>query len=185
MLVAEERLPVIHRAMAVDGWMAANELIWLNEAAAGKVVIEVGAYKGRSTIALAERALKVYSLDNFNGSPEHPWYYLTHPREAFLLNCADLLEAGKVELIEGDFHDVLTKFPYSVQADMIFLDGDHKEASVRQDITDALPLLHRDGLLCGHDYGSRDHPGVKKVVDDVFWGQAQLACNTIWAWEKS
>jgi predicted O-methyltransferase YrrM len=173
------------KALVIDGWMAPDELSWLAANAADKVVLELGSFKGRSATAMAGTAIKVYCVDDFQGSPEHAhWFKNLHPRKCFMKNMAELMEDDKVQLFEGRFADVVRGFPFSL-VDMVFIDGDHKEASVREDIALALPLLRKGGLLCGHDYGEPNHPGVKVAVDDALKGEAKLACCTIWEWEKT
>jgi len=52
--------------------------------------------------------------------------------------------------------------------DLIFIDASHFYEDVLDDIKIWLPLIKKGGVLTGHDYGSRRHPGVKKAVDEVF-----------------
>ena len=56
--------------------------------------------------------------------------------------------------------------PQSV--DLVFLDGDHRVAGVRQDIASYRPLVKPGGILCGHDYHIREHWGVTEAVDAMF-----------------
>lgn len=44
----------------------------------------------------------------------------------------------------------------------VFIDGDHTEEAVTNDINAWLPKLRTNGMLAGHDY---DHESVKKAVD--------------------
>ena len=52
------------------------------------------------------------------------------------------------------------------EVDMVFFDGDHEYEAVIADIETWLPKARK--LLCGHDYGHPDHPGVAQAVDEVF-----------------
>lgn len=47
----------------------------------------------------------------------------------------------------------------------IYVDASHLYEDVKKDLTDYLPKLSKDGLMCGHDYGSV-FDGVKKAVDE-------------------
>lgn len=49
--------------------------------------------------------------------------------------------------------------------DLIFIDADHSEQGVREDIENWRPKLRDGGILAGHDY---DWPTVRKVVDEKF-----------------
>ena len=51
--------------------------------------------------------------------------------------------------------------------DFAFLDGDHTEKMVDQDIELLLPKVRKGGLLVFHDYGGH-YRGVKKAVNKVF-----------------
>ncbi len=62
---------------------------------------------------------------------------------------------------------------------MIFLDGGHDEARVSAEIFQYGRLLRRGGLLCGHDYNNREHPGVRAAVDACVPG-AQAGPKSIW-----
>jgi hypothetical protein len=50
--------------------------------------------------------------------------------------------------------------------DMVLLDGDHEYEGVVADIEAWLPKARK--LLCGHDYGHPDYPGVARAVDEIF-----------------
>lgn len=54
--------------------------------------------------------------------------------------------------------------------DFVFIDADHSDRAVREDIAAWLPKVKIGGLLCGHDYGktTRDEVAVTDVVDELF-----------------
>jgi predicted O-methyltransferase YrrM len=64
-------------------------------------------------------------------------------------------------------------------ADLVFLDGDHREDSVTADIEAAWPLVKEGGLLSGHDYGNATWPGVSRAVDARF-GPGVQTVGSIW-----
>lgn len=49
---------------------------------------------------------------------------------------------------------------------MIYIDCGHEYESVRDDLVHWPAKLLPGGIICGHDYGCRDWPGVKKAVDE-------------------
>lgn len=170
-------------AMYVDGWTMPEELLWMAATGGGKRVLEVGSYKGRSALAwLAGGAKELVCLDRLVG----PW-----PPEVMRLFLTTNLAAykGKARIVTGDSMEEkvwagLTGF------DVVFVDGDHTEAFVRNDIARGMAALRPGGLLCGHDYTEagvkvfdREWPDVRKVVDELF-PQRMLPAGTIWAVEK-
>lgn len=52
--------------------------------------------------------------------------------------------------------------------DFVFIDADHSYEGCMADIVAWAPKVKTGGLISGHDYGSKDHPGVKKAVDEVY-----------------
>jgi hypothetical protein len=73
--------------------------------------------------------------------------------------------------------------------DLIFIDaGDHTFDEVCRDLEAWQPKLRPGGLLCGHDYGHPDFPGVKPAVDD-FANRHHLTVGTghdyVWYFDTS
>ena len=52
--------------------------------------------------------------------------------------------------------------------DFVYLDGDHEESAVGDDIEAWLPAIKAGGMIAGHDYGHPDFPGVRAAVDRRF-----------------
>ena len=93
-----------------------------------------------------------------------------------------ILKLDRFEFIEGDSVDVARTFDDET-FDIVFVDADHSEASVRRDVAAWLPKVKLGGIIAGHDYGSKNHPGVKIAVDDLFCGHAhpiKLDANKVW-----
>lgn len=63
--------------------------------------------------------------------------------------------------------------------DFVFIDADHSERSVTEDIFDWKPKVRAGGWLGGHDY-SRKFPGVIKAVDRIFGTRVQELPGAIW-----
>lgn len=64
--------------------------------------------------------------------------------------------------------------------DFVFIDADHSEAAVRDDIACWQPKVRSGGWLGGHDYQPRKFPGVVRAVDAAFGKRAQFWPGTIW-----
>lgn len=179
----------IARAMAAPGWTGEEELRWLEQAAAGKdLVIEFGAWAGRSTIALLS-AEWVVSVDTWAGSPgeaEHAGAIKDgfSPYRAWRENVLPPATAEGttvtglcVDLRDPEGEATLVKM-YGGKADLVFIDASHDEESVALDIALARRLLKPGGLLCGHDYGG-SWTGVKAAVDRLA-RNPRVVVGSIW-----
>lgn len=183
----------ISRALGIDGWMRRVELAWLAERAQHcDVVVEVGNWKGRSLRALGDHVRGVvYGVDGYLDPLEDTDQTCRELAErgpdAIDAECRhnlrDLIDAGRVVLVRAEARDGAARVaarlggPY---ADLVFIDADHTEAGCRRDIEAYAPLVRPGGILAGHDYGERAHPGVKAAVDAAFGHRVQRGPGSIW-----
>jgi hypothetical protein len=135
----------------VPGELTVEEgrLLW--EQAAGRRVLELGTGLGRSTVCLAQQGRQVVTIDRQDQAEAREWCrrYQVLERVVF--------RQGEVERIASCLEE---------RFDLVFVDIEHDESSVKRDIEAALPLLERGGLLAFHDYPNPGYPGVRRVVDD-------------------
>lgn len=158
----------------VAGWLTEEEGFALSDAAAGRRVLEIGSYCGRSTICLAQAAESVVSVDPHDGrgTPE--------PRDTYGEMCGNLQRYGvsaKVDVVIGTLQSVPAAGPFG----LVFIDGAHDYPAVAADIAAALCRLSPGGQLALHDYRSRPleydggwDAGVKVAVDELLRGGAKL-----------
>ncbi len=151
----------------VEGWLTREEgelLYRLARGCTGRgVIVEIGSFKGKSTIWLAKGAeagagVPVYAIDPHTGSAEHRttgdgqiWTY-----EEFMNN---LRRAG----VEGLVHPLLTTSAEAAPSfhqpvELLFIDGDHRYEAVRQDFNLWFPKLVEGGYLLMHDTIRWDGP---------------------------
>ena len=178
-------------ALRIPGFTNEHELRWLAERAKacdGGNIVEIGAWKGRSTRAMADNTTAtIHAVDTWSGTPEDP-----HMRELagkpedwlieqFRTNIgAEHLATLHVRVCRGSSLDharsAIGLF------NMIFIDAAHDYQAVKDDILAWRPLLAPGGLLCGHDY----YPGRGGVIPAVreCCPKAKLAgAGTIWVAE--
>jgi SAM-dependent methyltransferase len=153
----------------VAGWLSEAEGRELARLAEGKAVLEIGAYCGRSTICLAQKATSVGAVDPFDGRGTHL------PGDTQPLFAANLKRhgvAGRVVAYRGTAAEFLPNFPPVF--DLVFIDGAHDRQSVESDAALAAAVLRPGGLLVFHDYGRTEDPGVTEAVDGLLAGGAKL-----------
>lgn len=68
--------------------------------------------------------------------------------------------------------------------DLPFVDADHSENAVREDIRNWLPKVKPGGAIAGHDYGQPDIPGVQKAVDSLLPGRI-IHPGTVWSFRTA
>lgn len=173
-------------AREIFGWMAPAELEWLAaRAREHKCIVEIGCFMGRSTLALAECPGIVYAVDTFVGSSEHQYILEGKPNgylfDTFSSNLKEQIQVDKVRPLVSRSLEAARKLGrWGVRPDMIFIDASHDYANVKADIIAWYPLLAKDGLLCGHDYGNGTSSGLEMAVKELF-PYYQIAGNTaIW-----
>ena len=153
-----------------EGWMTMPELEWLSEQASQRHnIVELGCFKGRSTVAMARSTPgKVWAVDDWKGPRRKAIVGADNKIVKYNVDHSTLLsefrrnisQLENVECIVSDH--ALVSIP--VTPDMVFIDGDHEYESVKRDIVLWKEKIASGGLLCGHD---RDWDGVKQALAEV------------------
>lgn len=146
-----------------------------------KLVIELGAWKGRSTIALARACPNaiVLSIDTWLGAKEM-WTNKDDPDRYGALRLRNgypqLVYEFMANMVRAGIQNRVVPMPmttaigldllkdWGVRPDLIFVDASHTYEDVRADISGALKLSPR--VLCGDDL-SPGWPGVVKAVGEM------------------
>jgi Methyltransferase domain len=159
--------PSILRALSVEGWMEPDELACLAELAShSQRIVEVGSWAGRSAVALAENTKgTIFCVDTWSASltarTDHNW-------ELFNKWMANTAGLPVVPVMMESARAARMFAAAGMTFDMIFLDGDHTEPYLREDIALWKPLLAGESsIFCGHDYNEPTWKDVKKVVDEL------------------
>jgi len=129
-----------------DGWLPDNEARELQRLARGKVVLELGAWKGRSTVALAEVASYVVSVDRHQGVEGY--------KVTGVDSLPDYLDSVRglpnVAIVIADFERFVPLLGWDF--DLVFVDGDHDTQAVARDTQTALEHVRTEGKLVFHDW---------------------------------
>lgn len=160
---------------SVDGWLNAKEARLLyrlaSECKGRGAIVEIGSWKGKSTICLARGSLaggkaRVHAIDPHTGSPEHAKQFgAVWTFDEFRRN---IERAGVTEMVtpQVDFSDAVAR-RFHEQAELIFIDGLHEYEGVKIDFDAWFPRLMENGTMAFHD--TTGWPGVLRVVkEDIF-----------------
>jgi predicted O-methyltransferase YrrM len=106
---------------------------------------------GRATVCLAQQARQVVTIDRLDQAEAREW-------------CRRYQVEDHVDFRQGEIEQVAPRL--EERFDLVFMDTDPDESSVRRAIEASLPLLAADGLLAFHDYPDPGWPDVRRVVDE-------------------
>lgn len=153
----------------VEGWLGEEEGRELYRLAEGKDVLEIGSYCGKSTICLAQSAVRVDCVDPFDGR-DTPRPRLTLGEFQHNLRRHGVFD--NVQTYVGTVRDVYPQL--SGDYGLVFIDGAHDYESVCADADLACRLLKPGGLVAFHDfrehasdYDGRWDPGVTRAVHEL------------------
>lgn len=134
----------------VKGWLTANEGAALARLAAGKIVLEVGSFCGRSTVCMAQTAKEVHSVDHHRGDHNSG---AGGTLEAFKANLDAYGVADRVRVNVESFGRYVGRLNGDAPAfELAFIDGAHDVDSVAHDAAAALRLVRPGGVVAFHDW---------------------------------
>lgn len=163
--------------LAVPGYMSEPELQqieqWASLVPPGGVIVEVGSFKGRSSVAWAascDPSVTVYCIDSFRDG--------LYPE--FLKNTEQLTN---IQAIVGKSPQV-ARYENS-DIDIFFLDASHSGPAISQHISYYLPKIKKGGLFCGHDYYKNNrYPDIisnVKFLEDLLKQPVTLHSGSLWS----
>ena len=157
------RRALLDKVLPIEGWLEPDEAWALHSAALSvaadrqdPVVVEIGSWKGRSTIAMA-LALKaksngiLFAIDPHTGSKEHQELFGvvdTHADFERNINAAGV--GTIVRPLRMTSHDARQRFA-NRSVDLLFVDGSHEYEDVLQDIDDWTPTLKEAAIVAFND----------------------------------
>jgi predicted O-methyltransferase YrrM len=161
--------PVKELIKDVPGWLSDEEgeaLYELAQECTGKgVIVEIGSWKGKSTICLglgsrAGNAVRVFAVD-----PHADYRHGEFKDNIERAGIADLVTPvqGLSQQVADDFHEPI---------ELLFVDGSHDEDDVRKDFEKWVPKVVDRGTVAFHD--TTWHDGPRKVVAEKIFGSHQF-----------
>ena len=169
-------------AAEVQGWNGDHpSLARLMASDGAGIVIDVGVWKGQSTITMANAMRRqgidgcVIAVDTFLGSPEHwsgasPFFGRTngHP-DLYWTFLSNVHQAGLtgyvVPLPQTAATAAVILGRLGVNASVVHIDASHDYEDVLRDATDYWKLLQPGGYLIGDDY-DENWPGVVRAAGE-------------------
>jgi hypothetical protein len=152
------------------GWLNDREARELSRLAVDQVVLEMGAWKGRSTVVLAEVASYVISVDRHRGIPQEGWAEDSLP---------DYLEAvrdlANVAIVIAHFEQIV---PHLRGIDLVYIDGDHDYQAVEADIL--IALLVEPSVVVMHDWDQDDVQQAGKM----FFGRPTTLIDSLASFQR-
>jgi predicted O-methyltransferase YrrM len=173
------RTEAIAEASKIDGWLAPDELGDLYDHAQESLgpIVSIGAYQGRSTLALALGAKSgtrqpVYAIDPLVGISEDVRRFAANlsPMEEVVRNnlSANGIN-GEVTIITRPSQEIHTEIPDEIG--VLFLDGQPGDA--RRDMELYLPKVKMGGVVVVHDV-EQNVPEVVEAFDEHIFHRTQF-----------
>ena len=165
---------------AVQGWNGYHpSLARLTSSPGRKIVVDVGVWKGQSTITMADAMRRngidgaVIAVDTFLGSPEH-WragmFGLKHSIPALQqMFMSNVVAAGLTDYVIPIAQTSTTACSILARLDIrptiIHVDAAHEYREVLRDVEDYWEILDESGYLIGDDY-HMSWPGVIQAAGE-------------------
>lgn len=145
------------------------------------LIVEVGAWEGRSTIALANAAWprRIQAVDTWAGSPGEISSELAAGRDVFAqwkLNIEHFTQ-GNVTPWKMGWRKYLSFIDVPVA--LAFIDAEHTFIEVKENVEAFLPLMMPGGVICGDD---AHHPPVQQALEELFGLDNVEVGATVWIW---
>lgn len=149
------------------------------------LIIEIGAWEGRSTLAMANAAWPrvIDSVDTWEGSPGEPSADLAAVADrdvyATWRSNVDAGTRGNVEEHRMGWREYVPTIDEPIA--LAFIDAEHSYVEVRDNIAALLPHMAPGGVICGDD---NHHPPVQDAIADTLDPHKVLVGASVWAWRK-
>lgn len=174
----------------------------------GSILIECGAFWGKSAVYLAEAAkladkqLKVYCIDPWSANPTNnpgmfdpahgaaghiePVVHAQHHNSlfetfAYFVECTGL-SPDPLRVMRMESLEAAAMFENVGRIHFVFLDDDHSYEYVIQELRVWTPLIRAGGMIAGHDF-TQEFNGVIKATAEYFGElekEVSVECGRSW-----
>src|SRR3990167_5601215 len=142
-------------------------------------IVEVGSFEGISTLLFSKFVDTVYSVDCYD--------YKVPPEGRISTHDQSFVEAEKMFVERTrDIKNIVKIRKSSIEAvkdfkdrslDAVYIDAEHDEESIRQDIKTWRPKIKFGGYLSGHDYYL---PYVQKILTEEGFSKVTTSSDSSW-----
>ncbi len=166
-------------AATIDGWLTDGEGEFLFRIAAAcpahSSIVEIGSWKGKSTVWLAsgvseDSGIRVFAIDPHAQSLEDPRARTLDDLNANLVRAG---VSGMVVPIVATSHAIAPTFEQ--RPGVVFVDGSHLEEAVATDLDDWLPKLIDGGVIALHDVINHRWSGPRRALRRLLWYSTQIS----------
>lgn len=171
---------------SIEGLLVPGQERWLYDTARSlpprSVIVEIGSFKGRSTICLAYgckgKKGHVYAIDTFRGNDKD--FFREYSIDEFTANINRMKLSDIVTHLIGESAEIAQTWNKPIN--MLFIDGSHVYEDVLMDFNSFFPWVVKGGMVALHDVGNGEgFPGVYRVWHET--AASQLfntgACSTL------
>lgn len=133
-------------------------------------VIEIGCYTGESSSIFAEneRVNKLYCIDPWVGNYDNQDGASKSDMFAVEKQFNKIAEKykDKIVKIKDTSSNAINYFiENDIKVDLVYIDGNHQESAVTEDITKYKPVIKQGMFISGHDWQTN---GVKNSIKKIF-----------------
>lgn len=153
--------------LEIPGWLAAEEaelLYSLAKNCAKGEIVEIGSWKGKSTVFLAKGSLAGNSL-KIQAIDPHKGYDGKSTLKEFKNNIKTAGVSGIVVPVVKTSEEAAKSFNKPVE--FIFIDGSHEYDDVKKDFGLWFPKIAEGGIMAFHD--TLGYEGPRKVVNELVY----------------
>ena len=143
-----------------------------------KTVIEIGVFEGHTTFNMTNMFAqqvpdyKHYAIDPHEDSDDIEEDVVANAGKTFRSNLEEFKYKDNIEYIpEYSWNGLMDLYKRGVKADLIYIDGDHRAATVMEDLVLAFKLIDKGGAILCDDcvaWYNEKLPNTPKLAVDAF-----------------